>query len=131
MIANATPGGTPYAEQRRIADEAFEVIRRGKRWTGPDGEKYVAIFHPAEVRRGNPDPQIVGYRKLRAKEWFVAKEGEVLYGPLPTKRGALRQVGAKKGKIEAPGWYRADGHDIFTRGMAETVLGRGLTEEER
>lgn len=122
-VMNATPGETPRTELLRYEDEAFSCFRKGESWTGPDGEQYVAVLHPREVRNGSPDPQIVGYQKLRAKDWFVAKDGVVLYGPRTTKRGCLAQIGAKRGRTVEAGWYRAKGHDVFTRNMAEKVIG--------
>lgn len=125
-VTNATAGDTSPDNFARYEEAAFECFRRGEPWVGPDGETYMAVFHPREVAAGSEDPQIVGYQKLRSKDWFIAKDGEVLYGPRTTKRGCLAQIGAKRGKIVEAGWYRAKGHDVFTRDMAEKVIGESI-----
>ena len=131
VAVNSTAGGVSEAATERVADEAFEAVRGGGRWKGPDGEEYVAVFAPHDLRRGCADPMIVGYKKLRAADWYVALDGEIVLGPARTKRGCLAHIRAKRGKIVAAGWYTAKGHDVFIRGMAEAVLGRRLTEGER
>lgn len=122
-VEAVTPGDTPSEVRTALCQipdgEAHKAIVETGEWEGPNG-RIVTVPH------ANWPDMIVGYRKLRDKDWFVAKDGEVLYGPLKTKRHALHQVRAKKGEYVEAGWYRAAECDVFTRDMSEKVIGRRL-----
>lgn len=130
VLANATPGDVSDAELRALDQEATLAMVTDGRWVGPDGHIYLAVYHPREVRVGSPDPQVVGYRKLRPNDWFVARGDDVRWGPFDTKRHALSQVRAKSGTYVDSGIYEANDHTIFRRDCAVAVLGRELTIEE-
>lgn len=132
-VVDATPGDMTDEERVALTNGAAQdAIMKRLSWTGPNGATYVAVG-PDGTERGDPGWMICKYRKLRDTEWFVAdaETGEVRYGPMTTKRHALHQIGAKRGKTVEAGWYTAKGHNIFRRDKAEAVLGRELTDEER
>lgn len=96
-------------------EEAFEAMARPPhRW----GE-WVAVFHPRF------EGQIVGYTRLRPTDWFCVPEGgsiENVEGPFPTKKlilSKLRQTTSEKVRTSV---YRAAGHLIFTRAVADSLI---------
>ena len=112
----------PSFDERSIAkvagdqyDEATAAILASGRW----GD-WVAVQHP----RFN---QIVGYRRLRQKDWFTVNEANEVGGPFKVKRHAVTSLGATKAKTVEPGVYAVGDTLIFTRDKAE---GLNLTQED-
>lgn len=100
-------------------DEAYKaMLKPPHRW----GE-WAAVFHPRFAG------QIIGYRRLRPKDWFTLNdETDEVTGPWPTKRHALYSLRLKTSqKTKTSGLYTAGEHHIvFTRDRVEHT---GLTEE--
>lgn len=126
VVVHATPAG--WSDERRIKlviPEAERAILgpEGK-WVGPNGLTYLPVFHPNEVKRGNPDPQIVGYKAERPSEWKIrTPDGRILPQVYKTFRAAKSFVGVKKATAVQPGWYRAKDHDIYRRDVESAVTG--------
>lgn len=106
----------------RIAGDEYEaayaaMAKPPHRW----GE-WAALFHPRF--KG----QIVGYRRLRPKEWFTfGKDSGEIAGPWPTKRHALYSLRLKSARTVESGVYETDEHYVFTRDRAERI---NLTQED-
>lgn len=101
-----------------LYDEAVAaMLKPPHRW----GE-WAAVFHP--TFKG----QIIGYRRLRPKDWFTAgKDSGEITGPWPTKRHALYSLRLKKARTVESGVYETDDHYVFTRDRVERI---SLTEED-
>ena len=101
-------------------DEAYAaMLVAPHRW----GE-WAAVFHPRFAG------QIVGYRRLRAKDWSTFNDAtDEVTGPWPTKRHALYSLRLKTSqKTKTSGVYTAgDHHIVFTRDRVEHT---GLSEEK-
>jgi SLT domain-containing protein len=102
-------------------DEAAAAMAKAPhRW----GE-WAAVFHPRFAG------QIVGYCRLRPKDWFTLNaETDEVTGPYGTKRHALYSLRSKTSRIVRSGVYAVgDSNEmlVFTRDRAE---GLGLTEEQ-
>jgi len=119
VVTDARPVGISDENCNALYDEAVLAMVAEGCWTGPNGVTYEALFHSSF------DDMIVGYRKLREKDWFTERDGEVA-GPFRTKRLCIRNAGAKRSEIVRAGHYIANGTNIFTRDMAEQVIGRAV-----
>jgi hypothetical protein len=102
-----------FAGMDRYEEACRALASPPHRW----GE-WVAVFHPKF------DGQIVGYRRLRRKDWFLLPEGgrvDEVVGPYATKGAILRMLGFKTSKQVQSGVYTVEGWILFTRDRAEKL----------
>ncbi len=124
VVMDARPVDAPYYEDGdALYEEAVLAMVAEGCWTGPNGTCYEALYH------ARWDDMIVGYRKLREKDWFIRTvEGdeEKITGPFKTKRACIRRLGEKRSTTIEAGYYLAGKGAIFTRDMAKRVIGREI-----
>lgn len=111
MVAQATD---PEADRLKVYKQAERAIARTGKW-----KDYEAVK--------NEQGQILGYRKLRAGDWFVARKVNDQWnveGPFQTKRLCLAVVKEKKASYVTTGVYEAGGAILFTRENAVAAIGR-------
>jgi len=101
-----------------VYEEAWAALSKPPyRW----GE-WVAVFHPTFAG------QIVGYRRLRPKDWFTFNlDTGNIRGPFPTKRHGLRAIRESSSSTVEAGVYLTAGHYVFTRDKAARI---NVKEEE-
>jgi hypothetical protein len=93
-----------------LYEEARHVLTAGKVW-----REHEAVWHPR-------CDQIVGYRKVNNKDWFIMSDEGGLEGPFPTRKLCLSKLREKScSRGGPPGVYLVPGHTLFTRDAAEEV----------
>ena len=106
VVCRETPDDTP--RRLKVYEKATRAIRRTGKWKEWEAVK-------------RADGQIIGYRRLRAGDWFIRRTdgtGEVR-GPFKTKRLCLANVREQKGTKVSPGVYTAGDYTLFTRESGE------------
>ena len=118
VVTHATP---PEADRKKAYAKAWQAMVSAGRW----GD-YRMVYHT--LKSGHRIH--VGYDVAKDTDWFMIPEGgdatRDVDGPFPSKNTIKRRLGVKTTTTIGSGRYKAAGHIIFTRAMAETVLGRGV-----
>ena len=119
--ATAAENETPkQLEQRRLKlhdGEAADAMVDHGHWRG-----YEMVRSPVKGLH-------VGYRFIDPKHWFFVAHGvgNEPEGPFVSKKIILRKLQQKTSKKREPGIYSIPGFTIFTRDMAEQVIGKRMT----
>ena len=94
---------------------AWAALKSGQVW-----REYEAVMHP------NKAGQIIGYRRVNNKAWFILSDDGGLDGPFPSKKLCLSKLRTKTSNKVGSGIYLATDsegmeHTLFTRDMAPEV----------